>query len=377
MKKKLIALFTAATLAAVSAASLAACAGHEHTYSADWSSDETSHWHQATCSENDECASAVSDKASHTFDAGEVTKEATYDAEGEKTFTCTVCGYEKTEAVAALEKTGVVYLAAESKEVVTGGMQSDSETYLTLDFDKKQAVLIVYATIDVGGGYMMRLRQVADEQAAGDMGTQYIGKGEITSSGPGTYKAVWEYETVIDQETQETAAMTLEVPITLGSDGTPSATVQMQGIHAAALTLQELIVPDGETVLSAEGTMVDENSTTLPITTTLSVDFSSGEAVVNVVASVDVGGGYIMEFCFITDEKDPALEAENPMYYMSAMEIGKASVVRTDAVTYTATWGSGDASVTAQITVSIDGTASAVMQIAGIHEEPVTLTTVE
>lgn len=376
MKKKSIALFTAAALAVVSAASFAACAGHEHTYSADWSSDATSHWHQATCSENDECASAVSDKASHTFDGGEVTKEATYNTEGEKTFTCTVCGYEKTEAVAALEKTGIAYLAAESKEVVMGGMQSDSETYLTLDFDKKEAVLIVYATIDVGGGYMMRLRQVADEQAAGDMGTQYIGKGTISSTGTGTYQAVWEYETVIDQETQETAAMTLEVPITVGSDGTPSATVQMQGIHAAALTVQEISVPEGS-VLSAEGTMVDGNGTTLPITTTLSVDFASGEAVVDVVASVDVGGGYIMEFCFVTDEKDPALEAENPMYYMSVMEIGKASVVRTDAVTYTATWGSGETAMTAQITLGIDGTVSAVMQIVGIHAEPVTLTAAE
>ena len=68
---------------------------HEHTYSTNWKSDETSHWHPATC----EHISEVSDKAAHSFNEGVVTKEATETEVGEKTYTCSVCGYVKKEAI--------------------------------------------------------------------------------------------------------------------------------------------------------------------------------------------------------------------------------------------------------------------------------------
>ena len=68
---------------------------HEHTYSSEWKSDETSHWHAATCEHTTE----VSDKAAHTFDKGVVTKEATEKEEGERTYTCTVCNYQRSVAV--------------------------------------------------------------------------------------------------------------------------------------------------------------------------------------------------------------------------------------------------------------------------------------
>lgn len=42
--------------------------------------------------------------AGHKYDAGKVTKEPTVDAEGVKTYTCTVCGATKTEAIAKLTK---------------------------------------------------------------------------------------------------------------------------------------------------------------------------------------------------------------------------------------------------------------------------------
>jgi len=74
---------------------------HEHTFSEEWTSDATYHWHAATCDDTDE----VSGKAEHTFDEGKITTEATEDAEGVKTFTCTVCGYAKTETVEKLAHT--------------------------------------------------------------------------------------------------------------------------------------------------------------------------------------------------------------------------------------------------------------------------------
>ncbi len=55
--------------------------------------------HQRVCSRD---ASHV-EKAPHTWDGGKVTKEAAIGKAGEKTFTCTVCGEARTEAIPALD----------------------------------------------------------------------------------------------------------------------------------------------------------------------------------------------------------------------------------------------------------------------------------
>ena len=69
---------------------------HEHSWNTEWSKDETGHW--KTCSGCNE----TSEKAAHTWDEGKVTTAATCTVDGVKTFTCTVCGYEKTETIDAL-----------------------------------------------------------------------------------------------------------------------------------------------------------------------------------------------------------------------------------------------------------------------------------
>ena len=73
--------------------SLASC--HEHTFASEWSKDDENHWHAATCEHTEE----VSDKSAHTFNDGEITTQPTYAEDGIKTFTCTVCGYTKTESI--------------------------------------------------------------------------------------------------------------------------------------------------------------------------------------------------------------------------------------------------------------------------------------
>lgn len=103
MKKKLLALITAAM--SVFAFSFAACTGdnettggndtHEHTYSEQWSHNETEHWHVCTGADCDE----VTDKAAHIWDNGTITAEPTCTAKGEKTYTCTVCKATKTEEI--------------------------------------------------------------------------------------------------------------------------------------------------------------------------------------------------------------------------------------------------------------------------------------
>ena len=74
---------------------------HEHSFSKDWTSNATEHWHAATCGHTKE----VSDKAAHTFGEWTVTKAATEEAEGSKERSCSVCGYTATEAIEKLAHT--------------------------------------------------------------------------------------------------------------------------------------------------------------------------------------------------------------------------------------------------------------------------------
>ena len=81
--------------------SLASCTQetpHEHTFSAEWTSDATYHWHAATCEHTDE----VSDKAEHTWDEGKVINPGSCTEPGTMEYTCTVCGATKTESVPEL-----------------------------------------------------------------------------------------------------------------------------------------------------------------------------------------------------------------------------------------------------------------------------------
>lgn len=115
MKKKLLAFITAA-MSVVFAFSLAACNGgtgnngsnggdnkpsHTHTYSGQWSHNDSEHWHTCTGADCDE----VIDKAAHTWDNGNITKEPTCTAKGEMTYTCTVCKATKTEEIATTDHT--------------------------------------------------------------------------------------------------------------------------------------------------------------------------------------------------------------------------------------------------------------------------------
>ena len=71
--------------------------GHTHTFSEDWTSDETSHWHVCT----GENCNAVSDKAAHEWDSGVVEIPSGCGTTGTVKYTCTVCGYQKTETAPA------------------------------------------------------------------------------------------------------------------------------------------------------------------------------------------------------------------------------------------------------------------------------------
>ncbi len=95
--KRILSILLAVCACICVCAMLASCDGdeHEHTYKSEWSKDAEYHWH--ACGKED-CTEA-SERAKHTFDDGKITTEATAEADGVKTFTCTVCGQTKTESV--------------------------------------------------------------------------------------------------------------------------------------------------------------------------------------------------------------------------------------------------------------------------------------
>ncbi len=91
MKKKttiriLSTLFLSISLGVVACGGNGGQQGHTHTFSSEWSYDETYHWHDATCGHD-----VVSDKAEHDFK--ETTINPTYEAKGYTLHECKVCDY--------------------------------------------------------------------------------------------------------------------------------------------------------------------------------------------------------------------------------------------------------------------------------------------
>ncbi|MBQ4053061.1 MAG: hypothetical protein IJD33_01845 [Clostridia bacterium] len=133
---------------------------HEHTYSTEWSKDETHHWYACT---GEECTE-VDKKAEHDWDGGEITTAATPTADGVKTFTCETCGKTKTEAVQYVpeavdtEVTAEEWLAAFNKatsmdvaktvRVYTG--ESAVEANLTYVYKITDTVTYEYNSADSG-----------------------------------------------------------------------------------------------------------------------------------------------------------------------------------------------------------------------------------
>lgn len=69
--------------------------GHKCTLADGWRNDASSHWHACT----DPDCTKQADLASHTWDTGVITKRATQESPGVRTFVCSDCMYQKTQAV--------------------------------------------------------------------------------------------------------------------------------------------------------------------------------------------------------------------------------------------------------------------------------------
>ncbi len=96
-----------------------------HSYGAEWKKDASGHWHESTCDATAPTHDVMKkDFAEHTFGDGVETKPADYGVAGEKKFTCTKCGYEKTEPINALGAKDNELKLAEGK---TLGKEYDGE----------------------------------------------------------------------------------------------------------------------------------------------------------------------------------------------------------------------------------------------------------
>ena len=97
--KKLTSLLLALLLLLGTMALFASCQKpeepHTHEFNTFWNRNPQEHWHDC---KDDDCTE-VSDKAAHEFGEGVITKAATPTADGERKFTCPVCGQTKTEPV--------------------------------------------------------------------------------------------------------------------------------------------------------------------------------------------------------------------------------------------------------------------------------------
>lgn len=94
MKKKII-IILSIVLCFVLCISLVACNKNKHEPKDEWTTSDAMHWKDCST----EGHTDKLNEGEHTFDSGKITTPATEEAEGVKTFTCTVCGYQKTESV--------------------------------------------------------------------------------------------------------------------------------------------------------------------------------------------------------------------------------------------------------------------------------------
>ena len=96
-RKSIIAVLALVLVLALSLSIFSAC-NKKHKYSSEWKFDEKTHWHECTTKKHTD----TTEKIPHEFKE-EIVKAADYGVVGEKKFTCTVCGYEKTEPIDALD----------------------------------------------------------------------------------------------------------------------------------------------------------------------------------------------------------------------------------------------------------------------------------
>ncbi len=148
---------------------------HVHTFSTDWTYDETYHWHAATCEHTD----LVNGKAPHTFE--NAVTSPTEAAGGYTTHTCIVCGYSYRDSetpklellrIQAIDnKAGIGYQIGEELDIEVTAVYTNNSTavvdeYTVEGFNNQksgeQFVIVTYK--DKAAGLMVEVLSNGSEE---------------------------------------------------------------------------------------------------------------------------------------------------------------------------------------------------------------------
>ena len=100
-RKSLFTILAIALMLVLSLSVLTACGGNKHEFSDEWQKDESYHWHECTKKNHTD----TTEKAAHVWDDGVITVPPTEEKDGEKTLTCTECGYKSIRSITKLTHT--------------------------------------------------------------------------------------------------------------------------------------------------------------------------------------------------------------------------------------------------------------------------------
>ncbi len=221
--KKITKTLAAATMA-ILVVGLAGCGGHTHTFSDKWTSDSANHWHIATCTDGDDCKTAISGKAAH-MDA---------DNDGK----CDVCQY-----VTKATLTGGVALTPNDKGEMTATATGQSYIF-DVDLVKKEATLQVYMSMDVG--VIMTFQVLTDTVEEGAANCTATGKGVIAAveGKADTYTAKFTYKYAETDATNTPTGNMLDTTTTITFKAN-------NGVYTAALSGSEVEV-EGNKIFVAD-----------------------------------------------------------------------------------------------------------------------------
>ena len=221
---------------------------HEHSFSKDWTSDATDHWHAATCEHTKE----VSDKAAHTFGDYVSNNDATTESDGTKTRKCSVCGYEDTVTDAGSKIVATPIFSIESGAVdsgtsvtITCGTEG-AKIYYTTDGTEPAASSTEYtAAISVTAAVTLKAIAVKD-----GMNNSAVASASYTIKGTVATPAFSVESGAVDSGTSVTISCATEGAkiyyTTDGSEPTASSAEYTAAISVTPpMTLKAIAVKDG------------------------------------------------------------------------------------------------------------------------------------
>ncbi len=205
MKKKFCIAFSALACMCILAFGMTACA-HKHTFSADWKTNATHHWHACECGEKDAYAA-------HDFGEWTVLVDATETAVGSRKHACKTCGYEQTEEIPVKEHEHTfadAYSYDESEHWLDATCGHDEESGRgkhTLSGGKcsvcgytDPSVLYDFTTAESGDGYSISVKTSAKSKTSFVIPSSYKGKAVVE---------------IAEQGFSKVAAKTLTIPASI------------------------------------------------------------------------------------------------------------------------------------------------------------------